>query len=278
MNKKVVYFCGGRKPVIELLVSIFSLRKYYSGEIVVFLGETSVPYLRDNLLKNKDINTIIVPNTSNDMSVRDHWKSRWVAMSMIDDGIILHPDCDIVYTGNIDKAFDAVKKEKNWMTSFHTVNDGQDYERWQNHVEEYKKIDKNFNITKPFYIEFGLVGWINNWEYCMQTAEACKIVKDDQTAMSYVIMKNGRKAHLAEFKNPILRRARNYYKLTKEQFDDVLLWHCHQEYAFWWNEFLEASKQNYMNLGSMAYVRELNRRVRRMIKFKTYPTITYTPT
>lgn len=276
-NDKVVYYCGGKKPVIELLVSIFSLRKHYDGEIVACLGETSLEFLPEEFLKSNNITVKIIEGTSKDRDVRDHWKSRWKAMSQIDGGRVLHPDCDIIYNDDIEIVFEAIKKTPGWITSYHTVNDGNWYEIWPDHVEEYKKIDPDFDINDPFYIEFGLLGWVGKWPYALDTSKACEITKDDQTAMSYVLMKNGRKAHLANFKNPIMRRARAYYRMTKQEFDSVLIWHCHNEYAFWWNEFLEAHDMNYMGLGSHSYIKKLSRKTWKMLKNKTYPSVIHAP-
>jgi len=275
---KVVYYCGGKKPVIELLVSVYSLRKHYKGEIIACIGETSLDYLNEEFLKSDDITIKIIEGTSEDSHVRDHWKSRWLAMSQIEGERILHPDCDIIFNKGIDEAFDAIKCENEWITSYHTVNDGEWYEMWPNHVEEYKKINPKFSVYEdPFYIEFGLLGWCGKWPFALQTSEMCKIVKDDQTAMSYVLMKNGRKAHLADFEDPIMRRARAYYRLTKKQYDAVIMWHCHHEYAFWWNQFLEAHNSNYMGLKSDSYIKKCNRKIYRILKNKSYPTEIYIP-
>lgn len=269
MKDVVAYYCGGKKPVLELLVSLYSLRKYYDGEIIVCLGETSLKYT-ESLLNSSDFTTYIVPNSSNDITVRDHWKSRWTGMSMVKGNRVLHPDCDIVYTKDISPLFDVLHPKKNWITSFHSVNNGDNRIRWSSHVKEYKKLDPTFNASQPaFYIEFGIVGWRGKYPYCMEVSKACEVLKDDQTAMSYVLMKHGRKAYCPS-ECTLMRRARAYYRLNKKQFDDVIAWHCHPAYALWWNQAIEAINDNFMGLGDRNYFRMINRRCYNMWRKGTY--------
>jgi hypothetical protein len=266
MSDAVVYYCGGKKPLIELLVSIYTLRRFYDGEIVVCLGKTSVPYLNEFI--NSKIATIkIVPGSGKDHRLRQHWRSRWAGMGQINYTRVLHPDCDTVFVNKIDKLFDAIHKTPGWMTTFHSVVDGEsviglntrsDLNQWKIHVEDYRKVDPKFDVNiTPYYIEFGLLGWRNRWPYCAAVANLCTLVKDDQRAMSYVLMKNGRKAHVATFKNPVMRRVRSYWRLTQEQFDAVIMWHSHPDYAIWWQAAEEAIKKNFMGLGNDTYLRSI---------------------
>ena len=277
MTDTVVYYCGGKGPVLELLVSLHSLRKHYNGRVVICLGKTSIKYLK-NLINSKEYEILIVPHSENDKSDRDHWKSRWLAMSMIRGSRILHPDCDMVYVKDINPLFDQIHDEDGWVTSFHSVNNGDNKVRWHKHVEEYKKIDPNFSIDeKPFYIEFGIVGWKNYLPYSIEVSNACKILKDDQTAMSYVLMQHGRKAYCpcSVNGNPLMRRARAYYRLKQEQFDKVIAWHCHPAYALWWEAAKEAIKDNFMGLGSSSYFMGINRRYYKQWKNKTYANVVH---
>jgi len=262
MKDIVTYFCGGKKPVVELLVSLYSLRKHFDGEVVICLGETSLPLL-PKLLKSPDFTIKIVPNSSNDTTVRQHWATRWVGMSMVEGDRVLHPDCDTVYAGSLDQAFDCIHENPEYMTTFHSVNDGHYYPEWDGHVEEYKKIDPDFKETAPFYIEFGLLGWRGNWPYCLETAEASRIAKDDQTAMSYVLMKHGRKAYCPTMGPKFMRRARAYYRLTEKKYKETLVWHTTPAYFMWWEEFREAFKCNWMGLADKGYLRTIDRKVAR---------------
>lgn len=273
MGDVVAYYCGGKKPVIELLVSLYSLRKHYNGEVVVVLGETSLQYVPE-LLKSSDFTIKIVPNSMDDKEVRDHWATRWRGMSMVSGDRVLHPDCDTTYTQPLDKAFDLIHDDPDYMTTFHSINDNDhDFPEWEGHVEEYKKIDPNFNETKPFYIEFGLLGWRGNWAHCLETAEASKIAKDDQTAMSYVLMRHGRKAHCPDTSGRLMRRARAYYRLTKEEYYDTIVWHTTPAYFMWWDEFLMAQKENWLGLGDRFYVREISRPVYKKWRQKSFPSL-----
>lgn len=277
MAKDVVaYYCGGIKPVIELLVSLYSLRKYFSGEVIICLGETSLQYLPE-LVKSNDFTIKIVPNSANDQTVRDHWATRWVGMSMVTGDRVLHPDCDTTYAGPLDLAFNCIHEDPNYITTFHSVNDGNHFPEWEGHVEEYKKIDPNFNETKPFYIEFGLLGWRGNWPYCLETAEASRISKDDQTAMSYVLMKHGRKAYVPPTGGQLMRRARAYYRLSKKQYHETLVWHTTPAYFMWWDEFLEAIDCNWMGMGDRSYLRSISRKCYKLWRYKQYPNLNQAP-
>lgn len=273
MGDVVAFYCGGIKPVIELLVSLHSLRKYYSGEIVVVLGETSLKYL-PGLLKSNDFTIKIAPNSANDLVVRDHWATRWVGMSMVEGDRVLHPDCDTVFTQPLDNVFNLISEEPGCMTTYHSVNDNDHhFPEWDGHVEEYKKLDQNFDVKDPFYIEFGLLGWRGNWPLCLETAKACKIVKDDQTAMSYVLMKNGRKAFCPQTSGKIMRRARAYYRLSEEDYKKTVVWHTTPAYFMWWDAFLEAVKDNWLGMGNKFYIRSINRKVYREWRNKSYPNL-----
>lgn len=268
----VTYYCGGVKPTIELLVSLYSLRKHYNGEVVVCLGETSLEYL-PRLVRSMDFTIKIVPNSANDSHVRDHWATRWVGMSMVEGDRVLHPDCDTVYAGPLDKAFDCIHSDPEYMTTFHSVNDGMPYPEWKGHIKEYKKIDPNFNEKNPFYIEFGLLGWRGRWPYCLETASASKIAKDDQTAMSYVLMKHGRKAYCPEIGCRLMRRARAYYRLSEEDFKSTLVWHTTPAYFMWWDECLEAMEKNWMGMGNKMYIKRLSRKCYKLWRKGIYPNL-----
>ena len=277
MSDAVVYYCGGKKPILELLVSLYSLRKYYSGEVIVCLGKTSLRYLEHNLLNSDDFKICIVPGSENDIGVRDHWKSRWLGMSMVTADRVIHPDCDIVYNKDITPFFEKLHPEKGWITSFHSVNNGHNRIRWDSHVEEYRKIDPDFDENQPsFYIEFGIVGWRDRFPYCVEVSKACEVLKDDQTAMSYVLMNNGRKAYCPPGP-PIMKRARGYYRMTRKAYDKVIAWHCHPAYAVWWKEAKEAIESNFMDLGNLEYLRMINRRCYLMWRKKKYASVIHIP-
>lgn len=274
MGDVVTYYCGGKKPVIELLVSLYSLRQYYQGEVIVCIGKTSVPFLQP-LIKSKEVKIYIVPNTESDRLTKDHWKSRWLGMSMVSGDRVLHPDCDIVFYDKLDPMFDVIDKRPKYITSFHSVNNGTKFDQWEEHKQEYRKIDPNFNENIPFYIEFGIVGWLGAWPYCIDVYKAGAMVKDDQTAMSYVLINNGRKAICPSLKHKLMRRARAYYRLKDEDYKAVIAWHCHPSYELWWRYAIPAIKENFMNLGDLNYLKSINLRCYEQYRKKTYPNLNY---
>lgn len=273
-NDIVTYYCGGKKPVIELLVSLYSLRQSYNGKVIICLGKTSVPFL-EPLIKSREFKICVVPGTESDGTVREHWRSRWIGMAMISGDRVLHPDCDMVFYSNLDSMFDAIDSRPDYITSFHSVNNGTYFKQWKKHVKEYRLIEPDFNIEKPFYIEFGILGWRGAWPYCMDVSRACEIVKDDQMAMSYVLMKNGRKAYCPPLMNKLMRRARAYYRLDDDDYNAVIAWHCHPSYELWWRMAVPAIKENFMGLGNLEYLKFINRKCFKQYRDKTYPNINY---
>jgi len=90
MSDLVVYYCGGRKPVIEMLVSIYSLRKYWDGHIKVALGDTAEPYFHWGPGYDSTIEVVTYSWNPDDTQKIDHWRSRWRAMYMVDSSRVLH--------------------------------------------------------------------------------------------------------------------------------------------------------------------------------------------
>jgi len=274
MSRAVVYYCGGIKPVIELLVSIYSLRKFYSGEIIVVLGQTSLPYV-PQLLKDKSIKTVTVPNSGSDRRRRQHWRTRWVGMDLIDRKKILHPDCDTVFINGIDDLFDKLHPDPEYMNTFDNLNDGKMYPQWQKHLNQsYYLDDPKFN-EKPLYMEFGLIGWRGHWKYAKEVARCCGFMKDDQTALSYVLMKNGRKGHKPETDWPVIRRVRGYSMLSKNEYHNTRIWHTVPNFAVWWEAALPAIKENFMNLGDMKYLKLINKEVHDHYVNGNYPAVNF---
>jgi hypothetical protein len=250
MSDTIAYYCGGAKPILELLTSIYSVRKQgWNGKIVVCIGKTSIPHLQV-LINSGEVDIIEIPDTEKDHFPREHWTSRWRGMSYVSDDRVLHPDCDMTFVKDPSVFFELLHKDPEYITTFHSVNDGKPFRTWEGHLEEYRKIDQNFD-AEPFYIEMGILGWRGRYAHCMEVSEACKITKDDQTAMSYVLMKHGRKAYKPELRHELMRRARAYWRIEPEEYDAVVAWHCHPEYHMWWKFYLEAKEANYMGLADI---------------------------
>src|SRR5690606_26142221 len=106
------FYCGGTKPIIELLVAVYTLRQHYNGHITICLGKTSVPYIGDLLRKSSlDLEVHEVPGSENDVKVEQHWSSRWRGMKQITKKQILHLDCDITVKRPIDYCFDHIHND-----------------------------------------------------------------------------------------------------------------------------------------------------------------------
>ena len=280
MSDGVVYFCGGLKPILELCISIYSLRKHYSGNITVLLGETSIKYA-DKLINMSGINVIVVPNSSKDVEVRHHWSTRWIAMNLVNYDRIIHLDCDTIIVKPIDHLFDHIHKDKSFITSFDNFNDGRNYGAWKSHLNMYKKQDDwfNKNVVKPLYIEFGLMGWNNGYKLFSEVAEACKIMKDDQTAMSSVLIKNGRNGYCPNLGYIPIKRTNNYYGLSYEKHYETEVWHLTTSrvkcagFAIWWKQFIDAYMNDFIDMKSdRNLIKTLQPYVYERLKNKSYPT------
>jgi hypothetical protein len=106
-------------------------------------------------------------------------------------------------------------------------------------------------------------------------SKACEIVKDDQTAMSYVLMKNGRKAYCPNTKYKLMKRARAYHRLKDDDYYATVAWHSHPAYELWWRVAIQAIKENFMNLGNMAYLKKISKKNYKLYKYGNYPSINY---
>jgi hypothetical protein len=279
-NNGVVYFCGGLKPILELCVSIYSLRKHYSGGITVLLGETSVKYA-ETLMNLEGINVIIVKDSNNDTNVRQHWATRWRAMNLIDYDKIIHLDCDTIIVKPIDDLFDHLHQDKSYITTFDHFNNGKEYRTWPSHLRMYKANDDYFvkNKVDPLYIEFGLMGWNKGYPLFDEVSQACKIMKDDQSAMSCVLMKNGRKGYCPDLGFKPIKRTNGYYALGYDAHYQTMVWHLTTShasspgFAIWWREFIEAYMKNYMNFKSNKdIIKTLQPFVYEKLMKKSYPT------
>lgn len=281
MKNGVVYFCGGTKPILEMLISIYSLKKHYKGEITILLGETSIEHISKlELNKLGNIKIVTVPNSANDDEVRKHWSTRWRAMNFVNYDKVLHLDCDTVVVKPIDNLFDHIHNDKSYITTFDNFSNCE-YSTWANHLDMYKENDNWFKINhvKPLYIEFGLMGWNRGYPYFNDVSDMCKKMKDDQTAMSAVLIKNGRKGFSPKSENfNVIRRTRNYYRLSYDQYFEVAVWHLttsktrYPGYSVWWNEFIEAYMNNYLGFKTnKKIIEELQPHVYKAMIKRNYP-------
>jgi len=261
-TRAITYYCGGNNQCpLELLVSIYSFRKFYAGNIVIVLGETSVPCLQP-LIDSKEFITHILPNTKNDKKNQDHWVSRWRGMNTIknDYDQVLHSDCDNMAVKDFDHLWGMIHPDSNYITSFYNVDipPSQKEPAFQRILPQYRKIKPDFFCDNPIYTQLGLIGWNKGWPYFGLVSEYCKQVRDDQLAMSFVLMTTNSKLYQA--RNGDYTNMRGYHMLTPNERNRITIWHCGATigYAMWWKVFIEARKNKFMNLHDNDYIKTIN--------------------
>jgi hypothetical protein len=194
---------------------------------------------------------------------------------------VLHLDCDTTIVKPIDCLFDSIHPDQNYMTSFDTFNDGDTYRAWPGHLKMYQTQDPWFkkNEVKPLYIEFGLMGWNKGYPLFNEVANACKIMKDDQSAMSAVLMKNGRKGFCPNLGYRPIKRTNGYYGLGYEAHYETIVWHLttsrarYPGFAIWWREFIDAYMNNFMGMKSnKKLIETLQPYAYKALIDKSYPT------
>jgi hypothetical protein len=106
MTKGVIYFNQGNKCCIRLLVSLFSLRKHYDGDITILLcGEQNLIFLA--LLLRLNTNIMYIDNNGEPPLVK---KSYLWKYSPYDITIFL--DADTLITDSIDEYFEKIREYK----------------------------------------------------------------------------------------------------------------------------------------------------------------------
>lgn len=275
ITKTIAFYCGGRKPVIELLVSIYTLRKFYYGDISVAIGETSIQYLQQ-LIDSKNIKTYIVPDTSTDKSKRNHWVSRWKGLKLIKADKILHLDCDTIITKPIDHLFNHIHPDKEYITNFDVVKHKKD-SKWNLHLKSFRRIFPNIQVNKFTYLEFGLVGWNKGWPNCDLVSEYAIKCRTDQEAMALVLITNGHKVYKPPFKYDIISKMKGYHRMPMEKRNNLSIMHFvkTEGYAIWWKYFLQARKDRFMNLPDNRYIKQVNSKIYNMLINNNWPTNIY---
>jgi len=275
MTKTIAYYLGGNKCVVELLVSIYTLRKYYKGNISVAIGETAVPYLQQ-IIDSKDITTYIVPNTSEDTTRRNHWVSRWQGLKMIDSDKVLHLDCDTIILKPIDHLFSHIHPGKKYITNFDVLTREKD-SKWDFHIKSFRRIFPNFNTDSPMYIEFGLVGWNKEWPYFDLVSEYAIKCRNDQEAMALVLIRNGHKAYKPPFKHDVISKMKGYHRMLTEKRNNLIVMHLVQPtgFAFFWKYFLKARKARFMNLHDNSYLKHVDPKIYQTLINQNWPNRIY---
>lgn len=271
MSKAVVYYCGGKTPIIETIVSIFSLRKHYDGKVIVLLGKTSLPYVDFSILDNVDV--VEVPGSENDETLNQHWSSRWRGLGLINDvDKILHIDCDTVVVKDIDIFFENIHPDNETLTGFHYVfpNGTSNYDKTL--IDGYNKRIPDVKFEMPnCYVEIACIGFSKKWPHFDEVSRYCNILKDDQRAVSAALVHNGRKVHIPDFESKIFRNARDYYKLSRRKYWGTHIWHSKYHYGFFWREFWQARAQGFMDINIDKYLSTINPKVYEYIVNKDWP-------
>ena len=272
-TKTIAFYVGGKKPCIEVLVSIYTLRKFYRGPIAVAIGETAVPYLQQ-LIDSKDIDTIIVPNTSTDRTRKNHWVSRWKGLKLIDYDKVLHLDCDTIIVNPIDHLFSCIHPDKEYITNFDVLCRKKD-SKWNLHLRSFRRIFPDFNTDKPIYIEFGLVGWNKGWPYFDLVSSFSVKTRNDQESMALVLIQNGHKAYKPPFKYDAISKMKGYHRMPLEKRNNLIVMHLvvPEGFAFFWKYFLEARKNRFMGLHDNSYIEKVRPDLLKTLMNKNWPNI-----
>ena len=269
MTESVLYYCGGTKPILELLVSIYTLKKYYSGDITVHLGKTSEKYIYD-LLINNGIIVKLIPGSEHDNNVNKHWSSRWRSMKLLDHDYNLHLDCDMIVNKPIDFLFGMIDKDPETLTAFGAYNNGINDELWPRILKCFQEVIPNFECD-PIYLQVGILGINKGWPLADLTSEYCLKTRDDQMAISLALAQNGRKViHKNQFKSTY-NNIMNYWNMSSKAYYQTVLWHGSYGFSIWWREFFRARKDKFMNLHDNKFIQIINSQVYKKLINKNYP-------
>jgi hypothetical protein len=278
-KQSIIYYCGGTKPVIEAIVSIYTLRQHYKGEIIILCGETSYDYLKH--MKNYGVEIRVVPDTKKDRVTHDHWVSRWKAMELISDcDKVLHLDCDTLVINPVDVFFENIDTRYDYITTYGLLFKYSDYpnaDEWKKMIGEFNKIVPGFN-KDSVYIELGCCGWNKGWDLHRKVHEYCKVLSTDQQAMCLAMAFDGNKVHHPDFakvnhsKKPF-KLGRAYYRLDHNGYYSTVIWHCVHPlgYSLWWRKFWEARVEKFGRLNENDFLNSTNLSALNMIKAKSWP-------
>jgi lipopolysaccharide biosynthesis glycosyltransferase len=101
INSGVIMFNCGTKCLIRAIVCLYSLRKYYDGDVTFFLEESSTPKEFDEVCKYFNVNIVKLPDDPGVGALIKKTKTLW--NTPYDKTLWL--DADIVITGKIDEMF-----------------------------------------------------------------------------------------------------------------------------------------------------------------------------
>lgn len=138
MSNGVIYLNAGRKMLPRLLVSVYSLKKYYNGPIsIISIGEESKE-ISSIICKNLEINFV---NVEQNLTCRHYYwfeKSRTHLYTPYDNTIFI--DSDTLVVGSINELFDEIEQNdfivpqfSNWLSSGSRIS--KRLKSW-NHIDE----------------------------------------------------------------------------------------------------------------------------------------------
>lgn len=276
----VTFYCGGDKHCINLSLALYSLREFYSGKCVVWMGQTSIRHFdMKELRQYADVR--ITPDSADDYGRHRHWCQRWRTLSMMDGEFdrILHLDADVLFMRDISFCFDLLHEDPETFTTFNKIgrqNGPKDWLGIQNntkHLAEFQTLTPGWTHPDSMHIEFCMVGWRDGWPHLAEVADTVEKLTNDQLAVSWVVMNNGDKVHLAEGANEIFRLRRAHYRETKEISDGMAVWHITQGYKLWWDWFFKARENKILGLHEDDRVWRSSKRLHDRMIYGVYPTL-----
>ena len=150
----VLYFNRGTSCYIRLLVSVFSLRKHYSGPIKLMQeGKLDEPIA--TLLKRLSVTIQFLPLTADPVLV-----ARASLWRVLEEDYALMLDSDTIVCGPVDEAFGWIKEQgfvASWFTGWHTTGS-----TMRKRIEEWAKVVPEMVEPAIDYgnaINGGVQGW-----------------------------------------------------------------------------------------------------------------------
>lgn len=169
-NKGIIYLNAGAKMLPRLLVSIYTLRKHYTGPIsIISIGEDHYS-ICNTICKTIDNTTLV--NIEDNLKFRHHYwfeKSRTHLYTPYDISIFI--DSDTIIVNNFDELFDEIESYDfivpqfaNWLTCGRKISNRL---RTWNHIDK-NLVDQTISARMPS-INVGVYGFkktselMHNW-------------------------------------------------------------------------------------------------------------------
>jgi len=153
MSSGVIYYNRGISCVVRLIVSIKSLRQYYSGPITVLLEDANISNLQDFLDKYHVDIFHVDPEKLDNSYVRKIAISK---LSPYDKTVFI--DADTLIVGNIDELFNDIETHDLCVTQFcNWTSNGRSISRRIKGFSKYlpqETLEKLYPMAQPLILEF----------------------------------------------------------------------------------------------------------------------------